>query len=375
MSGPVPFLAPTFPPVDEVAADYAEIVGRGTFSNGGLFEQRLASALATWIGGGVGVSLVASGTAGLLLAIDAAFMRDRPAAIVASFTFPAAPAALARAGYRPVFVDVSPETWQPDIRAADDVLARRADDVAGILLTATLGVADEAVGAWEAMADRYRVPLVIDCAAGFGSRYQSGEATGARGTCEVFSLHATKTLAVGEGGAVSSRSAHIIETVDRLKNFGLDERRQAAMVGTNAKLPELSAAIGLRQLAVLPQRLRARQVLHSAYVERLTPHGYTFQPGAERSAVCFVSARAPDAMTRHRLRDLMQADEIESRTYYCPPVHRQPAFASTITSDVHGDLRHTDDLSARVVSLPTADVVDDSALERVERAARQARRD
>ena len=63
---------------------------------------------------------------------------------------------------------------------------------------------DSDIDHWERLSDRYEVPLVIDSAAGFGSRYPWGEELGARGACEVFSFHATKSLAIGEGGAVTT---------------------------------------------------------------------------------------------------------------------------------------------------------------------------
>ncbi len=231
MTKRIPFLCPTFPEVDDIAADYAVIVKRRIFSNGGPVEQEFAKELARWVGGRVATSLVSSGTAGIQAAILATFNSERPYVLVPSFTFAAGPLAIRSCGYEPAFLDVEPDSWQPSLNDAHEFLATNADSTAGILLTNTLGVANEGIQAWEALADGYGLALVIDSAAGFGSQYASGEQLGARGTCEVFSLHATKTLAVGEGGAVIARDPELIDRIDRIKNFGFDADRNSVELG------------------------------------------------------------------------------------------------------------------------------------------------
>ena len=236
----VRFLSPTFPPAEQVAADYAAIVARGVFTNSGPLERELSARAAAWVGVDVHATAVSSGTAGLELAIRATFDADRPLALVPSFTFAAAPLALRGAGYAAVFVDVDPVTWQPRADDAEAYLATHHPQVAGIVLAATFGVADEKLAGWERLAARYHLPLVIDSAAGFGAEHDDGPPLGARGTCEVFSLHATKMLAVGEGGLITSRNPELIARLDRMKNFGFDlgrADRQCTSDGTNAKLP------------------------------------------------------------------------------------------------------------------------------------------
>jgi dTDP-4-amino-4,6-dideoxygalactose transaminase len=358
----VPFLKPTFPPVEEVAADYAQIVRNAVFANGGDFERRFAGRLEQWVGNGVSACLVSSGTAAIDLAVRATFREGRSRALMASFTFAAGPLTLRRAGYEPVLLDIDPDTWQPDITEARRFLSRSSADVAGVLLTATLGVADAAVHEWEELAQSFKLPLVLDSAAGFGSAYPWMEPMGARGDCEVFSFHATKTLAVGEGGALLSRNAELVEKVRAMRNFGFDAHRLVHGLGTNAKLPELSSALGLRQLDRLPQRLDQRRAVQRAYSERLAPCGVTMQPGAQLSAVAFVSALLPTPCARDAALVSLTADHVECRRYYDPPVHRQPHFVGLPGV---GELRVTNDICSRVLSLPTADVLPADVIDRV----------
>jgi dTDP-4-amino-4,6-dideoxygalactose transaminase len=358
----IPLIAPSFPPVDEVAADYAAIVERGIFSNGGPCEKRFAAALAAWIGNSVTVSVVSNGTAALELAVRV-LLQARPArrVLVPSFTFAAGPLAIRRSGFVPLFIDIDADTWQPSIDDAKDALDAH-KDVAGILLPSTFGVANRAIGDWEDLARRNALPLIIDSAAGFGSRYPWNEALGARGDCEIFSLHATKTLAVGEGGALASRDEAIVTATDRLKNFGFDDARESLALGTNAKLDELSSAIGLRQLEVLPRRLEVRQSVLAAYRSRLDAMGFQFQVGSDRSAPPFVSALLPSGALRDALSARLARASIESRTYYNPPVHRHRAF---IEQANERPLPVTDDISRRIISLPMADDLDAGDLDRL----------
>ncbi len=123
-----------------------------------------------------------------------------------SFTFVAVAQAALWAGYRPWFIDIDADTWQPSAPSARAVLECSRDRVAGILLANVFGVGNPQVGAWEDLAAQWDLPIVIDSAAGFGSAYADGERLGGRGACEIFSFHATKPFAIGEGGAlVSSR--------------------------------------------------------------------------------------------------------------------------------------------------------------------------
>ncbi|MCI4351753.1 MAG: DegT/DnrJ/EryC1/StrS family aminotransferase, partial [Thermoplasmata archaeon] len=346
---PIPFLTPRLPDPAEVAHDYAAICGRGVFTNSGPVERRFGAALATWIGRDVGVSVTASATTSIQLACRALFRPDRRYALVASFTAPAGPLALRWAGYEPVLLDIEPESWQPDSEQAQRFLSRHVGEVAGILLTTTFGTGNAAIAGWEALAQRHGLALVIDSAPGFGSTYATGEALGARGDCEIFSFHATKTLAVGEGGAIAARDRGLVERFDRLKNFGYDDDRRSLGVGLNAKLPELASAIGLRQLDALPGRLDARRERLRWYAEALEPAGCQFQAGMATSAPSFVPILLPSPCDRHRVGCALRDVGIGWRAYYNPPVHRQPSFGGTRAAE---ELATTEDVAARIISLP-----------------------
>jgi dTDP-4-amino-4,6-dideoxygalactose transaminase len=355
------FLCPDLPAPSDVLDDYEAILRNGTFTNSGPMERALVQRVTDWIGP-VHVAVVSSGTSAIELALLALGKRDRPEVLVASFTFAAGPLCALRLGYEPVFLDVDPCSWQPSLSAAKRYLDHHGTSVAAILLTNTFGVANPDLPLWEAAARSHGIPLIIDSAAGFGSTTPAGWPLGTGGDCEIFSMHATKTLAAGEGGLVTSRSPDLIAELDARKNFGFDSSRASYLVGTNAKLPELICAIALRQLAVLPDRIRARQALHAHYAEALEPLGFEFQPAADHSAIAFVSALAPTPAIRTHALTAMASRNIEARTYYNPPVHEQPLFCKYKRL---GDLTHTISFASRILSLPTRTHLPEQGFRRV----------
>jgi dTDP-4-amino-4,6-dideoxygalactose transaminase len=346
---PLPFLTPRLPDPSLIAQDYADIWAAGIFTNSGPFERRFAAELARWIGNDVAVAVTSNATTATQLACRELFHADRRHALVASFTAAAVPLALRWSGYEPVLIDIDPESWQPDVAMAERFLEHAGSDVAGILLTNTFGTANSSIERWETLAQKFELSLVIDSAPGFASRYPWGEPLGSRGTCEIFSFHATKTVAIGEGGAVAARDHGVIERINRLKNFGFDDERRSLSMGLNAKLPELSAAIGLRQLDVLAERVARREHVLGWYVSNLEPLGCAFQAGAMQTAPPFLSVVLPASTQRDAVGCALTRADIGWRAYYNPPIHRQPSFGGVRVAE---ELNVTDDVSSRIISLP-----------------------
>src|SRR3712207_3000798 len=132
-----------------------------------------------------------------------------------------------------------------DPTALETALRAHAGAVAGVLACATFGTPppDAIRRAWRAACAEHGAPLLLDSAPGFGARDEHGRRLGTQGETEVFSFHATKPFAVGEGGVVVTGNAEIANRVSRIVNFGLDPgTRTSGVVGLNAKMSELHAA-------------------------------------------------------------------------------------------------------------------------------------
>lgn len=359
----VPFIKPRFPSADEISSDYRAIVESNWFTNFGPYERELRQKVKEFIDQEVYVATAANAT----LAIDIAsrvFFQNNPKKqiIVPSFTFAAGPAVLIQQGLTPVFIDIEETTLQPDVMQARVYIENNRDLVGGILLCNIFGVGNRNVAEWESVAKEFDLPLIIDSAAGFGSRYDETEFIGARGDCEIFSLHATKPFSVGEGGLIVSKDKKFIDQVCYLENFGFDENRNITAIGTNAKLQELNCAIGIRQLANFKDRLRYRQASLAFYKELLEPKGYVFQNNDEYSTVAFVSTIAPTRLAADQSEESLKENDIEVKKYYAP-LHNYSVLSDR--SIIDGDLRITNDVAGRILSLPLHDDMDKELIEKI----------
>lgn len=355
MSGfKVPFIKPSLPSSAEIARDFDEIVESNWFTNFGPKERQFRKALEDYLGQDLNVETFANGTLALLAAVYCVFGRgeaDRHL-LMPSFTFAAVPQAAIWSGYKPWFIDIDPVTWQADPQFARDVLEGQRGQVAGIVLPNVSGVGNPRIAEWERLAQEWDLSIVIDSAAGFGSRYEDGQHLGARGSCEIFSFHATKPFAIGEGGALASRDERITNSAHNFQNFGFNSARLCDDLGINAKLSEINAAIGLRQLVDLDSRLDSRRRTFDRYRAELEPLGFAFQQNARSSSSQCANVCCTSPAQKISVLNALQGAGVEARDYYNPPLHLHPYFAAAPEFSALMDLSVTENLCSRIVSLP-----------------------
>ncbi|ASW90900.1 DegT/DnrJ/EryC1/StrS family aminotransferase [Mycobacterium marseillense] len=357
MQSEIPFIRPSFPGPDELAEDFAEIVNTNWYTNFGPKERQFAGALGEYLGPDLHLTTFANGTLALIAALDATVgpgLGNRYL-LMPSFTFVAVAQAALWTGYLPWFIDIDPDTWQPSAHSARSVLERSRDRVAGILLTNAFGVGNPHIAAWEDLAAEWELPIVIDSAAGVGSVYAGRERVGGRGSCEIFSLHATKPFAIGEGGALASRDARLVERAHHFQNFGFAGSRECTRLGMNGKLQEINAAIGLRQLVGFERRLASRRDVFECYRSQLTAVGLRFQANAELSSLQCGSACCTSADQKAVVLATMTKCAIQARDYYNPPLHLQPYFLANPEVVESADLSVTEGICSQIVSLPIHD--------------------
>jgi dTDP-4-amino-4,6-dideoxygalactose transaminase len=367
MPSEIPFIRPSFPKPAELAEDFDEIVAANWYTNFGPKERQFAQALGEYLGPGLHAATLGNGTMALIAALHTVIgpgSRERYL-LMPSFTFVAVAEAALWAGFRPWFIDIDNETWQPSIHSARAVLEHSRDRVAGMLLANAFGVGNPEIELWEGLAAEWELPIVVDSAAGFGSAYADGQRVGGRGDCEIFSFHATKPFAVGEGGALVSRDPRIIQQVQEFQNFGFAGPRECTQLGMNGKLQEISAAIGLRQLVGLDRRLASRRNVFDRYCAELIPAGLRFQPNADASSLCFASACCTSTDLKAAVLDSLREQAVQARDYYNPPLHLQPFLAANSDLAASAELSVTEDICSRIVSLPVHDSMAPDDLGRV----------
>jgi dTDP-4-amino-4,6-dideoxygalactose transaminase len=361
------FQAPQVPTLAEIAVHYARAEEARWFSNGGPCVRDLERDSAAYLGleqAGVAVS---NATLGLMVALRACMghrTRKRQYIAVPSFTFIASVNAIVWAGFEPLFVDIDTASWHPSTDSLDR-LARHRKSLAGVLLCSTFGTAPSPAhrDRWEDFCRSAGIPAVVDSAAGFGAVDEQGCFLGDQGMAEVFSFHATKPFAIGEGGMVTSRSAEVLATIRQLTNFGFDSSRDVpGELGLNAKMSELHAATGLAVLGGFDRVLKSRRETALSMVRHLEPYGVLPQQGHEGSTFQFLPMVMPSKAARDRLVAMAPRAGVEVRVYFEPPMHRLPQFARCRRLN---DLRMTDWLADRVVALPMANDLGDAEVERI----------
>jgi dTDP-4-amino-4,6-dideoxygalactose transaminase len=273
------------------------------------------------------VVTLSNATAALEMTLAALALPAGSRVLLPAFTFPATATAVLRAGLVPVLADVDATTWTLTPELARAALPRA--QPALVVPVAAFG-APLAVDEWERFTDETGVPVLIDAAAALGNLTPAGR------TAAVYSLHATKPFGVGEGGLLVTADGDLAEQVRRLSNFGF-QRKLIHQPGSNAKLSELAAAVGLAQLERWPACRARRLALWRDYRARLgAVPGVTLQQLPEEAAPANVVIRS--ARDGEQLLAGLAQQGIEARRWYCPPLHLHPAFAACLRVGPDGSL-------------------------------------
>lgn len=222
------------------------------------------SSLCDWSGRAHAIC-VTSGTTALELALWAAGIEPASEVIVPAGSYPAAATAVLRASAMPVAVDIDPATWNLDIAQASAAITER---TRAIISVDAFGVVAEAA-ALEALARAAGVLLIGDAACSLGGFDSAGVPGGGYGVIATYSFHPRKAITTGEGGALVCDDDDMASRLRQLRNQGQMGRGEFVRAGTNARMDEISAAIGCTQIARLDAMLTERRLLVSGYQDRL----------------------------------------------------------------------------------------------------------
>jgi dTDP-4-amino-4,6-dideoxyglucose len=321
-------------------------------SNGGPlvleFEERIRQ-----LTGARHALAVANATIGLELAARAAGLTGE--VIVPAFTFVATPHALRWVGLRPVFADIDPVTFTIDVADAE---RRITEHTSGIVGVHVYGRACDTDGL-AALASRHGLRLLYDAAHALGCS-RDGRPIGGFGDAEVFSFHATKFVNAFEGGAITTDDDELAERLELMRNFGFSGYDATASEGTNGKMHEATAAMGLTSLDALPELVAVNRAHAARYAEGLAGVPGIRQvrhdlAGADNAQYVIIRVDAAESgLTRDQLQAVLVADNVLARRYFWPGCHRLEPYASESPSR---SLPVTERIAAEVLSLPTGTAV------------------
>ncbi len=327
-----------------------DILDRKWLTNGGYyvgeFERRIAE-----ITGVQHCIAMCNATVGLEIAIRALELKGE--VIVPSFTFIATAHALQWQGISPVFCDIDSRTHLLDPQRVEQMITPRTSGIIGVNLWGRCSNIDSL----SEIAERRGLKLLFDSAHAFGCSHQD-KMVGGFGDAEVFSFHATKFLNSLEGGAVVTNDAELAQKLRLMKNFGFTSYDQIDYIGTNGKMSEVSAAMGLTNLESLDDFIEVNRLNHLRYVEGLTGlRGVTVltYDKTQKSNYQYVVIEIDETeagVTRDQLLNILHAENVLARRYFYPGCHRVEPYKS-LNPDAHLHLPETERVAARVITLPT----------------------
>lgn len=339
-----------------------DIMDRRWLSNNGKYVQQLEAKIAEMLGVRHCVAMC-NATVGLEIAIRALGLSGE--VIIPSFTFIATAHALQWQQITPVFCDIDPQTHNVDPTKVEALITPRTTAIMGVHLW---GRGCD-VAALQDIATRRGIKLIFDAAHAFGCS-QGGRMIGGFGDAEVFSFHATKFVNTLEGGAVTTNDDALALKIRRMKNFGFTGYDQVDSIGTNGKMNEISAAMGLTNLESMAEFVAINRAHHQRYTESLANlPGISVMPydESERCNYQYVVLEVEETkagISRDELVDRLHSNGIIARRYFYPSCHRMEPYA-TLFPDAGRNLPVTQSLSNRLLCLPTGSAVTPEDVKRI----------
>lgn len=373
---PAPFLSYGRQSIDD--DDIAAVVDvlRGDMLTTGPTVDRFEVALAARVGAQYAV-VCNSGTAALYLAARAAGIGSGDTVIVPAITFVATASANVLAGADVIFADVDPETGLMEAEQLQAALASASSGRVKAVLPVHLGGRVADLASLQALAVKHGAVIIEDACHALGSTYRSGAAVGAcqDSLAACFSFHPVKTIAMGEGGAVTTNSPQLADEARRLRNHGMERRAdtienrklgfdgngeanpwyyEVAEISHNLRASDINCALALSQLRKLDRFVERRRALMARYATKLedfAPHVRLIAPAPGIDPGWHLCGVLIDfkaiAMTRRELMMRLSTRGIGTQVHYIP-VNLQPFYRRKGADDLPGARSYY----SRALSLP-----------------------
>ena len=329
---------------------FNQILDNKWLSNNGPFVQELERKIEKFLGVKHCI-VVCNATIGLEIVIKALDLTGE--VIIPSFTFIATAHALKWQEINPVFCDIDPKTHNIDPEKIEDLITPRTSGIIGVHVWGR----PCAVEALTEISEQHHLKLLFDAAHAFGCSHQ-GTMIGNFGDAEVFSFHATKFFNTFEGGAIVTNNDDLAAKVRLMKNFGFCGYDTVIHIGTNGKMNEFSAAMGITGLENLPAFVKTNYENYQYYLKYLDGFPGIHLIKYEDSEQCnyqYIVIEFDESLTnisRDYLLDILHKENILARKYFFPGCHNMEPYHS-INPDAGLLLPETEKLITKVIELPT----------------------
>jgi len=331
---------------------------RRWLSNDGPLVQEFERSIAEYAGVKHCVAM-SNGTAALEIGIRALGLTGE--VIVPSYTFVATAHALYWQGITPVFADIDPQTHNLDPDAVRRMITPRTTGIIGVHLWGRPAPVREL----QEIADEHGLQLMFDAAHAFGSALE-GTMIGGFGRLEVFSFHATKFFNTFEGGAILTDDDELASAARLMRNFGFAGADNVVSAGTNAKMTEICAAMGLTNLASVDAVIERNHRNYLAYKTALAGIPgirLTEYDESGKNNFQYITIEVDDScpVSRDDIVAGLTSKNVLARKYFWPGCHRMLPYRD-LFPDAGAMLPNTEQVAARVIVLPTGTAIDENTV-------------
>ena len=332
------------------------LTNRGPFVS--EFEQQVAELL-----GVKHCIAMCNGTVALEIAVRALGMKGE--VIVPSFTFIATAHCLQWQEITPVFCDIDPKTYNISPAKIERLITPRTTGIIGVHVWGT--PCD--IEALETIAKKHNLSLLFDASHAFNCTYKTNM-IGGFGAAEVFSFHATKFFNTFEGGAVVTNDDNLAKKMRLMKNFGFSGMDNVIYIGTNGKMNEVSAAMGLTSLESLEEFIdvnRRNYYAYKKYLADIPGIGLRTYDESENNNYQYIILEVDYSIagiSRDHLINILHAENIRARRYFYPGCHRMEPYRSYYPN-AGLVLPETERLSEQVMCLPTGTAVHPEDIQKI----------
>ncbi len=339
-----------------------DLLDRRWLTNNGPFVQEFEQRVAEFLGVKHCVA-VCNATVGLEIAIRALELTGE--VIIPSFTFIATAHALQWQEITPVFCDIDPITQNIDPHRIEELITPRTTGIIGVHVWGRPCDIDSLTG----IAGGHNLKLLFDAAHAFGCSYD-GRMIGNFGDAELFSFHATKFLNTFEGGAVVTNDDELASRIRLMKNFGFAGYDNVIYIGTNGKMNEASAAMGLTGLESLEEFIASNRRNYKQYQHELEgipgAQLISYDEREQRNYQYIVLEVDQDVtgVSRDQIMEILHAENVLARRYFYPGCHKMEPYRSYFPN-AGLLLPETERLTQRVLSLPTGTAIEPHQITRI----------
>ena len=353
MKNHIPIVNPDVPLYSHLHKDIQKVIDSKQLTKG-IYLEKLEKSIREYCGVRYAIG-VSNCTLGLMLVLRCLQLKGE--VIIPSFTFIATAEALLWNGLKPVFVDIDEDTLNIDHKKIEDAITEK---TCAILAVHVFGNPAN-ITTLQKIAKRHTLKLIYDAAHAFGSIYNNTY-IGNFGDAEVFSMSPTKLLIAGEGGIITTNNAVLAQKLIQARDYGNCGNGLYNVLGLNARLPEVNAIIAYQSIKKLKQAIKQRNIIAKLYSKQLSIiPGISFQYINENSVSTYKDFSIlidgkQFGMYRDALKAELLAHNIEVRTYFDPPLHKQPLMAQYPFKSM--DLHITEIVSSSIISLPIWSTMD-----------------